>query len=153
MSKAQDKVRQILLSAARGTGDEEVITALVDLASEHDKMRHETEVEALKPFAMLAEEPGVDGKRLSEAIAEGDSAAVAIQMALLLAPTAARNRSVANRANVIAEADAVYTVNGEKPCLGRVNLSQLCSRQAFINQSLRDRGMELLSEVEARSND
>ena len=121
---------------------------MVDLASEYDKMRHETEVEALKPFAMLAEEPGVDGKRLSEAIAEGDSAAVAVQMALLLAPTAARKRPGANRADIIAETDAVYTANGGKPCLGRVNLSQLCSRQAFINQALRERDMELLSEAD-----
>ena len=153
MSKTRERTRQILLSAARGTDDEEVITALVDLASEYDKMRHETEVEALKPFAMLAEEPGVDGKRLSEAIAEGDSAAVAVQMALLLAPTAARKRPVANRANIIAESGAYYTANAERPRGQGPGLMLLCSRQAFINDALREQGMELLSEAEARSND
>lgn len=64
---------------------------------------------------------------------------------------AVNTQAVVNRAGVIAEADATYTANAEIPCLGAAGLSRLCSRQAFVNQALRDNGMELLSECEVKA--
>jgi len=156
MSKTREKMRLILLSAARGTEDEEVVTALVNLASEYDKIRHEAAVGALMPLAVLAERPDVDGKRLVEAIAEGDSASVAVLLAMSLAVSLARRglavckRAASLRADIIADASARYTANAERPRGQGTGLSRLCSRQAFLNDALRERDMELLSEAEVR---
>jgi len=58
-------------------------------------------------------------------------------------------QAVANRASIIEEANTVYTANAVRPRGGKgLSLSRLCSREAFVDQALRERGMELLSAAE-----